>query len=617
MKDNFTEEIERIKEFRIFSDFDIYFSQFITRISDKKPPELFYSALLLSYTNSEGHVCLDLKTMHTPSMPKDVLERIIGHFSTDQWKEILISCSVVGKPGDFRPLILDNTLLYLHKQWQYETDVAKALNAFSVSSVDITDSEGLSKLLDLYFPQENDEINLHRIAAYIAATKKLCIITGGPGTGKTSTVVNILAFLIELTQNKDLKIALAAPTGKAAARMEEAVKRAKKNLKNSNSIEDIMPSSATTIHRLLGAIPNSHLFRYGPKNLLPVDIAVIDEASMVDLSIMAKFLGALPHDCRLILLGDHNQLASVQAGSVLGDICNQEYLAIFSRPFYKKARNFVKIDMSEHKSLQDEAGLADCIVELKKRYRFKKIIADFSEAVKNGESDTAFSCMNKSVSGVLSWIEMQHGKLLPNSIKEEIIHGWKAYLETENIDNMFTAFDNFRILSVLRSGLFGVETLNKIVENILSETELLTPASQWYAKKPIMITKNNYRLNLYNGDTGIIAPDPASGELKAWFPAQNRGGKDPFRSFSLSRIPAYKTAFAITAHKSQGAEFNSILLMLPESDTQLLTRELIYTAITRAREKISICGKETLFKISVKRRIDRKSGLREKLWGKY
>lgn len=617
MKNSSLINIEQIKECGIFTDFDISFAQFIYSLSDKKPLELFFAALLLSHDSSEGHVCLDLDTIQNTHLSEYNLNASTYLSPVNQWPNILISCSVVNKPGDFCPLILDGKLLYLHKYCQYETYIAERLNTLASDTIDITDPERLLKLLDQYFPQAQEDTNWQRTAACIAATKRLCIITGGPGTGKTTAVVRILALLIELAQNNTMRIALAAPTGKAAARMEEAVQLAKSSLNNYESIIDKMPTSAATIHRLLGTIPNSHNFRHGPDNPLPVDIAVVDEASMIDLSLMAKFLGALPTQSRLILLGDRDQLASVQAGSVLGDICNNEYISVFSHSFRNTIKPFVSINPSEKNLPHTAPALTDCIFGLRKTYRFKGIIAECCNAVKCGDEKTVFACINKSDSDLVSWTELPQDKSLSKAIKEDIIHSWLAYLEAESLNDMFTVFNDFRTLCVLRSGPFGVETVNILIENILAETGLLFPTSQWYAKQPIMITKNDYQLNLYNGDTGIIAPDPASdGKLKAWFPALKTEKKQAFRSFSPSRLPTNETAFAITVHKSQGAEYNSILLLLPNSDTPILTRELIYTGITRARQRISIYGKESIFKLGVERRIDRKSGLREKLWNK-
>ena len=611
-------DIEQIKNCGVFSHLDISFAQFILRLSDNKPPELFWVTLLLSYvSSSEGHVCLDLEAITSTCLPEELRKAIPSLPPVNKLSDIVTSCSVVGKPGEFCPLILDGQLLYLHKFWQYEIDIAERLDTLASETVETSGSDNLLSLLDKYFPQHKGEINWQRVAACIAATKRLCIITGGPGTGKTTAVVRILALLIEHAQDKKLRIALAAPTGKAAARMDEAVQKAKESLENFKHIEESMPASASTIHRLLGAVHNSHNFRYNRNNPLPIDIAVIDEASMIDLSLMAKLLKALPDRCRLILLGDRDQLASVEAGSVFGDICNTDYISVFSQSFKQSLQSLASGNLPESNVTETAPDLANGIVELKKVYRFRGMLADYSNAVKNGDGKAALSINTTYELKNVCWKDLPSGKHLSDIIKEDIIKGWQAYLEAENIEDMFSAFNRLRFLCVLRSGPFGVYNLNKVIENILAETGMLSPASNWYAKKPIMITKNDYQMNLYNGDTGIIAPAlEDEGKLKAWFPPLTTDNKAAYRSFSPSRLPANETAYAITVHKSQGTEFDSIMLLLPDKDTPLLSRELIYTGITRAREKVIIYGKQDIFKTAVERKIDRRSGLREKLWGK-
>lgn len=610
--------IEQIKSYGIFSDLDISFAQFIHRISDKKPPELFWVTLLLSYvSSSEGHVCLDLESVNSVYPPEILNKKIPVLPPVNKLTEIVTQCSVVGKPGEFCPLILDGRLLYLQKFRQYENGIAEKLNAFTEKTKETSDPDCLLKLLDKYFPQEKEEINWQRIAAFIAATKQLCIITGGPGTGKTTAVVEILALLLELGKDRELRVALAAPTGKAAARMDEAVNKAKNSLKNFKDINEAIPASASTIHRLLGAIPKSHSFRYNQDNPLPVDIVVIDEASMIDLSLMAKLLKALPDHCRLILLGDRDQLASVEAGSVFGDICNPTYLPVFSKSFRDDLQPFTSTNLPSSNIKEKAPDIADLMVELKKVYRFKGPLAECSNAVKNGEGENTLSIITKSDPEVIQWKELTSGTHLSDSIKGNVLQRWQAYLEADTIEKMFSAFNRFRMLCVLRSGPFGVENMNRIIENILSKEGAISPTTKWYTKKPVMITKNDYQMSLYNGDTGIISPDPQDeGKLKAWFPPLTTDNKAAFRSFSPSRLPANETAYAITVHKSQGTEFDSIMLLLPDKDTPLLTRELIYTGITRAREKVIIYGKENVFKAAVKRGIERRSGLRDKLWEK-
>jgi exodeoxyribonuclease V alpha subunit len=611
--------IDEIKKCGQFSDFDITFARFIYDLSDNKSQELFWATLLLSYyCTSEGHVCLDLENI-TALFPAEIpRDASLTLSPADTLIDILKSCSVVGNPADFRPLILEGQLLYLHKYWNYEASIAQKLTSLAKDTIPMPDPAHFLRLLDNYFPQNESQINRQRVAAYCAATKRLCIITGGPGTGKTTTVVYILSLLLELEKNKRPAIALAAPTGKAAARMNEAMQKAMPGLNNMGRIIDPLSLPASTIHRLLGVNQHSRTFIHGPENPLPADIVVVDEASMIDLSLLAKFLSALPDHCRLILVGDRDQLASVEAGAVFGDICNPEYLQLFSSSFHEQTKHYLSFGTSSAGNMKENTPpLSDCIVELTKTHRFTGALAQSSLAVKNSDAQAAFTIMTRPASPDVSFKDITSAKLIAGAIRQDIIRQWREYLSSDAIEQMYASFNNFRILCALRSGPFGVEGINRLVETILSQEGLLSPDQKWYNKRPVMIIRNDYQMNLYNGDTGIIAPDPESGDaLKAWFPAPAKESRKAFRSIAVSRLPEHETAFAITVHKSQGTEFDSIMLLLPDTDTPLLTRELIYTAMTRARKKITILGKPDIFKNGVLRKIQRKSGLREKLWGK-
>jgi len=610
--------VDEIKKSGVFSDFDITFARFIYDLSDNKPEELFWATLLLSYyCTSKGYVCLDLENV-TALFPSEIsLSSPMGFSPAPALIDTLKNCSVVGKPGEFRPLIIESNLLYLNKYWSYESYIAQKFDCLAKEAIPISDPALLVQLLDHYFPQNEDQPDWQRVAAYCAATRRLCIITGGPGTGKTTTVVRIVALLLELEKNRRPAIALATPTGKAAARMNEAIQNAIQVFDSKGQPISDLSLSASTMHRLLGVSQNSRTFIHGPQNTLPADIAVIDEASMIDLSLLAKFLSALPKQCRLILVGDRDQLASVEAGAVFGDICNPDYLQLFSSSLKKESGLFLSWGVSSADTKPENTPpLCDCIVELTKTFRFTGALARASRAVKNSDAQAAFAILSQPASPDTSFIDIGNAGLIAGALKQEIIALWRDYLASDSIEEMYAAFNRFRILCALRSGPFGVERINRLIETILSQEGLLSPDKQWYDKRPVMVTRNDYQMNLYNGDTGILAPDPASdGTLKAWFPAPVRESGKTFRSFALSRLPEHETAFAITVHKSQGTEFDSVMLLLPDADTPLLTRELIYTAMTRARKKIIVLGKPEIFKNGVMHQIQRKSGLREKLWG--
>ena len=596
-------------------EFHFIFADFIYRLSDKKPLELYFSALFLSYYCSKGNVCVDLKELLITVKREFSFNNVSFLSPPDQWYERLSTCSVVGKTDEFCPLLLNDTLLYLHRYWHYEVNIADILLTHATTMNSISQPQRARQLLSAYFPEENKETNWQRIAGFIALVKGICIITGGPGTGKTTTILQILAFLIEYYHDKKLRIVLAAPTGKAAARIEESIQQAKSGLGENSKILESLPSKAQTIHRLLGSIPGSAQFNYSRHNPLPFDIVVIDEASMIDMKLMAKFLKALPSHARLILVGDRDQLASVQAGSVFSDICHETYVSVFSDSFSRSIREYSYLDQSLSKQYKSIPALGDCIVELKKTYRFAHTISQCCQAINRGNGQKAFDSILKSDNEILCWNELNRRSQLIDSLRDEVVQGWTPFLQAKTISDMFAGINNFRTLCVLRNGPYGVGMLNKIIEKILTETGLINPKTELYEKLPVMITKNDYRLNLYNGDTGIIAPDPLSNKvLKAWFTSVDTDKKITLRSYHVNQIPVYDKAYAISIHKSQGSEFKNIQLILPDSNNPVLTRELLYTGITRARNRVSIYGQEAIFTKAVEQKITRVSGLKEKLW---
>jgi exodeoxyribonuclease V alpha subunit len=404
----------------------------------------------------------------------------------------------------------------------------------------------------------------------------LTVITGGPGTGKTRTVTEILRQLLGQPRGEQLRIALAAPTGKAAARLTEAIRPIR------NDIE------AMTIHRLLGYRPGSPYFRHDASNPLDVNVLIVDEASMIDLALMAKLVAAVPADARLVLLGDRDQLASVEAGSVLADICAAADNAAPNGPLF------------------------GTVVALRRNYRFAESSGIFrvSTAINSGDADAAIAAFNEKVDQEAKWQPLPSSTKLASALRDHVVGGFRSYLETKDPEEALARLQQFRILCALRHGPFGAENLNALAEQILADARLLEPRATWYAGQPITITRNDYNLALFNGDSGIILPDlEAGGELRAFFvSAQNR-----IRRFLPSRLPAHETGFAMTVHKSQGSEFETVLLVLPEKDAPLLTRELLYTGVTRARKRVEVWAVEETLRAAIGRRIQRTSGLQDAL----
>jgi len=595
------------------SHIDRYFADFICREAGDTSPVLKLLVSLTSNAVGNGNICLDLGDYAGSDVRVDGEDECVP--SMEELRRYFHDLPVVGKPGDFRPLVLDgNDRLYLYRYWNYEQQLARVIldkSAGTCAGIDETIlSDGLRRLFSV---KSGDETDWQKVAAVAAVRKRFAVISGGPGTGKTSTVVKILALLIEQAKESPLRIALAAPTGKAAARLKESIRLMKEKLDCAEDVKDRIPDAVTTIHRLLGAIGNSIRFRFSKENLLPFDAVVIDEASMVALPLMAKLATALKPEAKLILLGDRDQLSSVEAGAVLGDICGGSRPEPFSQVFADFVEKVAKETILIEATGTSLPPLQDSLVVLKKNYRFGENsgIGEVSRAINAGKGDEAVSLLQGDRCKDIAWRSLPKASDMKKSLVGEVVDGYGRYLAAQSPAEALASFDSFRILCALRQGIHGVAGINGLVEEILAEKGLIDPRSRWYPGRPVMVTANDYGLKLFNGDVGIVLPDPESDDHPRVFFAAPDGG---VRSISPLRLPAHETVYAMTVHKSQGSEFNRVLLLLPDSDSQVLTRELIYTGITRAKANVEIWGTEEVFLTAVSRRIDRKSGLRDALW---
>ncbi len=625
------EEINQYYDSGIFSYLDIHFAAFIAKIVKTNESDVFLAAALVSNYNRQGHICLNLSDVggkaltelkNSESQTANPESRVVCP-ALNVWRRKLEKSSVVGKPGEYKPLILDHkSRLYLYRYWEYQEKLAYLIRKRIHEKEADIDHGLLEQRLKRLFPSAlNEEIDWQRMAAYTALTRKFCVISGGPGTGKTTTVAKIMALLIEQAENKKPRIALAAPTGKAAARLQEAIIQTKKNALPDcpDSIKETIPEQASTIHRLLGSIPDSPYFRHNAENPLSADVVVVDEASMVDMALMSKLIQAIPLHARLILLGDKDQLASVEAGAVLGDICGTGI------EFYVRLTERVAADQlplfNFNGQQPDDSGqetfkrVRKCIVQLNRSYRFggDSGIGEVSRAVNKGDADKGITLLKDGKYKDIQWKELPKPDYLVQSIKETVIRGFEDYLkELGNPSEIFDKFDRFRILCAIRQGPYGVSALNRLAEQILRDKNLINPDKTWYAGRPVMITKNDYNLRLFNGDVGIALPDPgAEYDTRVFF--RNADGTP--RKFHPFRLPEHETVYAMTVHKSQGSEFDKVLLLLPDRDSPVLTRELVYTGITRAMKSVEVWGVESVFRTAVLRRIERSSGLRDALWG--
>ncbi|MGO9139509.1 MAG: exodeoxyribonuclease V subunit alpha [Syntrophales bacterium] len=612
---------------KYFSDLDIHFARFMGRLSGGHAPEVMLAVAMVSRFTREGNICLDLRSVEGTLLhgDKDGQDAMVLP-ALARWSAALEGCKVVGSPGDYKPLILDNrSRLYLYRYWDYERTLADFIKG-RIRGIEDKNSgrdpgeantalfrESLSRL----FPAMSDgDTDWAKIAAVTAFLKRFAVIAGSPGTGKTTIVVKVLALLLEQFKGKELRIALAAPTGKAAFRLQDSIRKNKEGLASQDDIKAAIPDNATTIHRLLGNLRNSPYFRHNERNRLPFNLVVVDEASMVDLPLMSKLVQAMPKEARLILLGDRDQLSSVEAGAVLGDICGIGEARPYSSAFIGTMKAITGDDLAGSDTVS-MPGMQDCIAGLKKNYRFEKDtgISRACNEVNAGNSQGAMSILRSDAYEDISWSDIDRPAALISAVRKIINKKFNNYLQAtklhDNSEHALSFFEEFRILCAVRQGPFGVVVVNRVIETILTEANLIKPEGQWYGGRPIMVTRNDYNLRLFNGDVGIILPDHGQrDELRAFF--RDAGGN--IRKFPPVMLPEHETVFAMTVHKSQGSEFKSVLFILPDYDSPVLTRELIYTGITRAKKRVEIWGTEGIFRAAVSRRIMRTSGLYDALY---
>jgi exodeoxyribonuclease V alpha subunit len=519
---------------------------------------------------------------------------------------------MVGTPGEFKPLILDaSNRLYLHRYWKHEQTLAAALRdrihrrpALAIPAPTLRES------LDRLFPNSGAGPDDQKLAAWMAATRGLTVITGGPGTGKTRTVVWMLAALLEARGTEPLEIAICAPTGKAASRIAESILKAQAELPCSDAVKARLPRTATTLHRLLGTIPFSPRFRRDAGNPLTADVVVVDEASMVDLALMTRLVQALRPGARLVLVGDKDQLASVEAGNVLGELCGQAARRLYSRETAMEAAAGAGVVLSPDEVGDQSAGLADCIVELRRNWRFgsQSGLSTLSAAINAGEVEGVRRQLNE---GHAVHRPLPSPPRLAAELALHIGEALRSQMRERDPLAALAAAARFRVLTAVRKGPFGMESINAACEALLRADGLIAGTGAWYAGRPVMVTRNDAELRLFNGDVGVCLPDPeAGGELRVFF-ADSEGR---LRSLPPSRLPEHETVFAMTVHKSQGSEFDRVLLVLPDRDSPLLTRELIYTAVTRARSGVEVWSTPAVLQAAILRRTDRASGLRDTLW---
>jgi len=599
---------------------DREFAGFLQDLAPSQP-HTDWLGFVVSAQLGHGHVCLDF------TQPHDFLTQDDLTFlhSLAQSSDVVLNLNKMDQ-GITRanlPLVLDGQRLYLQRYWQYEKQLQLCIEqGMTPKTWDLTAEKSFIQNL-FQLGDESNEINWQAIAACIAAKNAFTVVTGGPGTGKTTTVIRLLALLVKLYQSQAHHqpiIKLVAPTGKAAMRLTESISGAKQALDVDEGIKSAITEQASTIHRLLKS--NGRGFRYHAQNPLHLDVLVVDEASMVDLPLMTKLMQALPPNAQVILLGDKDQLASVEAGSVLADMCDGDVQHGYSLETCEELNSLLKMDLSSHVE-QTGARLREHICHLRKSFRFDEqsgigllasaanagdvsqwqalVNQDFADLNMLTLSDSNFDLfIQQAVNNYGQYIQAIEGPYEQGSADQQALH----------IHQLFT---QFQVLCALREGTLGVSGLNDAIEQGLAKKGLIDPSTAWYLGRPLMIMQNDYGLNLYNGDIGLILPQKnEQGEvtLKAVFV----GSDQQVRWLQPSRLPLHETVFAMTVHKSQGSEFDHCAFVLPDYDTQVLSKELIYTGITRAKTQLTCLSQPSVLQAALSRQVQRASGLRDRLW---
>jgi exodeoxyribonuclease V alpha subunit len=620
------------------------------------------AAASVSRATSAGHVCLNLRDL-AQSINAEV--RSIGAESGEPVTEesatlesltaaslraALLESRIVGSPQEpgAMPLILDGgDRLYLQRYFDYEGRLARCLlrrrgmegargpagpsgaRAAEILPTGVAGKEPppmVMALLGTLFEANRQALRAtadwQRIAVLTALLGNLTIISGGPGTGKTTAIVNLLACLLE--ENPDCRIALAAPTGKAAAAITDAIRRRAAHLPE--RIIGLLPQKSFTVHRLLEVLPNGG-FRHDAGNPLPIDVLIVDEASMLDLALATRLIEAVPISARIILVGDKDQLAAVESGAVFAELSADPILStarvrLLAAACAVEAEAIQAPGQAGGAGAAGDSGLTDSVVWLRKNYRFAgdSAIGRLAAEINAGDAVAALTRLRAGADS-LTWID--DGAVTPSKDAQRALQcGYVHYLQalrSEVLDAglVTAAFGRFRVLCAVRDGARGTQAVNRML-SAWFRRELEHPLdpgapSDWYPGRPVIVLRNDYVLRLFNGDIGIVLPD-AGGNLMVYFPDPDTDSDSGYRAIPPLRLPEHETAFALTVHKAQGSEFDEVLILLPAEPNRVLTRELLYTGITRARLRVIVMGSAEVVESSILTATDRVSGLMARMW---
>ncbi|MDG2537555.1 exodeoxyribonuclease V subunit alpha [Dyella jiangningensis] len=628
---------------------DVAFARFVATEDPGAADALPLLGALVSRQQADGHLCLDLdgwEPLAEDGGWPESWRSLVATIATAP--TMLASSLAVGMPDGTQegsPLVLDGSRLYLRRYWNHEQRVAEAIGR-RLSQPPQAPDHLREQLTRLYPNTDTGAPDWQRIACALAARSPFTVITGGPGTGKTTTVVRLLGLLQTLHRAdtaRPLRIRLAAPTGKAAARLQASISTQIALLDVDDAVRTSIPSQVDTLHRLLGARPDSRRFRHDSANPLHLDVLVIDEASMIDLEMMSAVLEALPDDARLVLLGDKDQLSSVEAGAVLGDLCRRADAGHYS----EDTANWLRVTSGDNVDAWvrgDALALDQHVAMLRHSHRFgaDSGIGQLALAINDGDASRVQGLLVQP-HGDIAWINATANayRLAELVLDGGRVHftprdgdaqprGYRQYLQWLRehrpppraamatfetwAQGALRAFGGFQLLCALRQGPFGAEGLNRQVTAILQQAGLIDAGQEWYEGRPILVTRNDYSLGLMNGDIGIalrIPDEHGRLHLRVAFEVPGQTGEDATRiRFVLpSRLGERETVYAMTVHKSQGSEFEHAALVLPDTASAVLTRELLYTGVTRARRWFTLLGSEERLVSAIQQSTRRHSGL--------
>jgi exodeoxyribonuclease V alpha subunit len=602
---------------------DVHVAATLVRLAgEPTPEEVALAAALAVRAVRLGSVTVDLTTIAETATVEEGAPVDLATLpwpGPAAWRARLEASALVAVGDDgppARPLRLVGDRLALDRYWRHERSVAAQLVDRTLASPGSVDEALLRDGLDRLF--DGDDPDWQRLAAATAVLRSLTVVAGGPGTGKTTTVGRILALLHEqaTATGQPLRVALAAPTGKAAVRLQEAVHEEAARMPVSPEVRRAITSlEASTLHRLLGRKPGSNSrFRHDRGNQLPHQVVVVDETSMVSLSMMAKLLDAVRPSARLVLVGDPQQLTSVEAGAVLGDIVGPAADAPRMDPAARARVEGVTGHTVGGEDDPRERCVGNGVVVLRRVFRFDDDgLGQLADAVREGDGDAVVERL--AAGGAVRWLPVDvgddAGRAAVDAVREGVVASAAAVVTAARSGDAGGALDALRSIQLLcahRRGPYGVSTWRGQVEQWLTEEVEGYSHRGWYPGRPLLVTENDYDLELFNGDTGVVVD--RGGRLQCAF--ERRG---EVVLVSPSRLSAVETLYAMTIHKSQGSQFGEVVVVLPDETSPILTRELLYTAVTRAQRAVTVVGSEASVRAAVDRPVSRASGLRDRLWG--